>query len=262
MPPSDLASGSWRPAVFLGGLLVMLLAETLWPARPWAQPRLKRLGFHALVAGVNTFLYRLLLAAPLMALAGAVHSRGWGMAGILGLTGAAELLAAVLALDMANYWWHRWNHRVPLLWRFHRAHHYDTHVDAGTSLRFHFGELVLSGGLKSLWILAWGPSPEAFLVFEAAITLCAQFHHANIDLPAPLERLARLALMTPRLHAAHHTVSLRSRDANYATILLWWDRLFGSFAEADPEELRSLGLAEGRDRDLDFAAFWAAPARL
>jgi sterol desaturase/sphingolipid hydroxylase (fatty acid hydroxylase superfamily) len=68
--------------------------------------------------------------------------------------------------------------------------------------------------------------------------------------------------MTPRLHAAHHTVALRSRDANYATVFLWWDRLFGSFAEADPEELKTLGLAEGRTTDLSYAALWAAPVRL
>lgn len=251
-----------RPAVFLGGLALMLAVETAFPARPWTAPRMTRLGFHALVASVNAILYRLLLTAPLMALAAAVHARGWGLAGALGLTGPAELAASLVVLDMLNYWWHRWNHRVGFLWRFHRAHHYDTHVDATTSLRFHFGELAFSGALKALWLLAWGPSPAAFLLFEAAITAFAQFHHANIDLPEPAERLARLMLMTPRLHAAHHTVSLRSRDANYATIFLWWDRLFGSFAEADPAELKALGLADGRTTDLDFAAFWAAPARL
>ncbi|TBR22206.1 sterol desaturase family protein, partial [bacterium] len=192
----------WRPAVFLGVLALMLGAETAFPARPWAQPRLKRLGFHALVAAVNTLLYRLALAAPLMALAAAVHAQGLGLSARLGLTGPAEVGATVLFLDLLNYWWHRWNHRVGFLWRFHRAHHSDTHVDVSTSLRFHFGELALSGGLKALWILAWGPSPAAFLVFEAAITACAQFHHANIDFPDAVERLIRSVLMTPRLHAA------------------------------------------------------------
>jgi sterol desaturase/sphingolipid hydroxylase (fatty acid hydroxylase superfamily) len=240
----------------------MYAAETAFPARPWAQPRLKRLGFHALVTAVNTLLYRLLLAAPLLALAAAVHARGWGLAGALGLRGPAEAAASLVVLDMLNYWWHRWNHRVGFLWRFHRAHHYDTHVDVTTSLRFHFGELALSGGVKAFWLLAWGPSPAAFLLFEAAITAFAQFHHGNIDFPDPLERALRWVWMTPRLHAAHHTVALRSRDANYSTILLWWDRLFGSFAEADPAELKALGLAEGRTTDLSYAAFWAAPVRL
>ena len=262
MPPLDLPSASWRPAVFLGVLALMFAVETVFPARPWTAPRMRRLGFHSLVAAVNTLLYRLLLAAPLLALAAAVHARGWGLAGALGLSGPTELAASVVVLDLLNYWWHRWNHRVGLLWRFHRAHHYDTHVDVTTSLRFHFGELALSGGLKALWLLAWGPSPAAFLLFEAAITAFAQFHHSNIDLPEPAERLVRLVHMTPRLHAAHHTVSLRSRDANYATIFLWWDRLFGSFAEADPAELKTLGLAEGRESDLSYAAFWAAPAQL
>lgn len=262
MPPLDFPTASWRPAVFLGGLFLMLALETAFPARPWAVPRGRRLGFHVLVAAVNTLLYRLLLAAPLMALAAAVHARGWGLAGALRLSGPAEFAASLVVLDMLDYWWHRWNHRVGFLWRFHRAHHYDTHVDVTTSLRFHFGELVLSGGMKAFWILAWGPSPEAFLVFEAAITAFAQFHHANIDFPDRVERAVRLVVMTPRLHAAHHTASFRSRDANYSTIFLWWDRLFGSLAEADPAELKTLGLSEGRTTDLSYAAFWAAPARL
>lgn len=262
MPPLDLPSDSWRPAVFLGVLALMLAAETYFPARPWAQPRLRRLGFHALVAAVNTVLYRLALAAPLTALAAAVWGRGLGLAGRLGLSGAAELAASLVVLDLLDYWWHRWNHRVGLFWRFHRAHHYDTHVDVTTSLRFHFGELALSGGVKAFWILAWGPSPAAFVLFEAAITAFAQFHHANIDFPDAVERVLRLVHMTPRLHAAHHTVTRRSRDANYSTIFLWWDRLFGTLAEADAEEVKALGLPEGRTTDLSYAAFWAAPVRL
>ena len=251
-----------RLPAFFGVLLVTLAWETFRPSRPWNDARPRRLGFHAAVAAGNTLVMRLLLVPPLMAWVAFIHRKGWGLGGALGLTGWPEVLATLVVLDMLDYWWHRLNHRVFFFWRFHRAHHSDTHVDASTSLRFHLGELVLSTLAKTLWVLAWGPSVFAFTVFEAAITAFAQFHHANVDLPEPGERLVRLFHMTPRLHAAHHTVTLRTRDANFSTIFLWWDRLFGTFREADAGELAALGLPELRAGDLSWAAFLAAPARL
>jgi sterol desaturase/sphingolipid hydroxylase (fatty acid hydroxylase superfamily) len=34
------------------------------------------------------------------------------------------------------YVWHRLNHRVPWLWRFHLVHHTDLDLDVSTALRF------------------------------------------------------------------------------------------------------------------------------
>lgn len=251
-----------RLAALLAVLCLMLAAETVRPARAWRDSRLRRLGFHLAVAVSNSIVMRALVLPPLMAWAAFVHGKGWGLAGALRLSGWPEVAASVVVLDLFDYWWHRLNHKVSFFWRFHRAHHADTHVDATTSLRFHLGELVLSAGMKASWLLAWGPSALGFALFETAITAYAQFHHANLDLPDRAEGLLRLVHMTPRLHAAHHTVTLRTRDANYSTIFLWWDRLFGTFQEADAGELRALGLPEGRAGDLSWGAFLAAPVRL
>ncbi|MDE2292623.1 MAG: sterol desaturase family protein [Elusimicrobia bacterium] len=255
-------AASWRLPLFLGVLALMLAAETAWAVRPWSQGRARRLGFHLGLAAVNGAWTRLLMVGPLLAWTAYVHARGWGAEGLLRLTGWREVAAGVVALDLLNYWWHRLNHEVGFFWRFHRAHHVDTHVDTTTALRFHPGELLLSYGMKALWVLAWGPSTAALVVFEAALTAYAQFHHSNIDLPDRAERLLRLVHMTPRLHAAHHTAALRTRDMNYGTIFLWWDRLFGTVADATPEELATLGLPEGRASGLSPGWFLAAPARL
>ena len=253
---------SLRLVLFFSVLPVMVLAESWRPARPWHDSRSKRLGFHFLLSVFNSVIYRLIVSAPLLALTVYVYDKGWGLAGWLGLRGPAEWIATFVVMDMFDYWWHRLNHVVPFFWRFHRGHHYDTHVDASTSLRFHIGELLLSGVMKSLWIVVWGPSAAAFALFESGITAYAQFHHSNIDFPDPVEKALRWIHMTPRLHAAHHTVTIRSRDANFSTIFLVWDYLFGTFQEADYEELKKLGIAQGRDRDLSFAAFLKAPVRL
>lgn len=251
----------FRMIVFLSVLSLMYFVETLWSERSWETPRWKRLSVHLTLAALNTAILRLTVAGPLLLLTGLVWERNWGLAGFLGLTGAPEILASLVVLDLFDYWWHRFNHTVPFLWRFHRVHHFDTHVDVTTSLRFHPGEFLLSGAAKALWILAWGPSVWGFAIFETSVTAFAQFHHSNFDFSDFWERIVRIAHMTPRLHAGHHTVALRTRDANFSTIFLIWDRLFGTLQEVDREELKRLGLLENREDYLSVRAILAAPFR-
>lgn len=245
--------------VFLGMLLLMFGIETLWPKRGWSVPRRKRFLFHAELSIFNTILTRLLIAGPVMLWVHYVADKGWGLAPLLGLQGIPEIIATFIVYDAYDYWWHRFNHVVPFLWRFHQVHHMDTAVDVTTSLRFHPGELFLSYIAKAMWVLAWGPSVLAFVICEMGITFFSQFHHSNIDLGDKTEKMLRWVHMTPRLHAAHHTVNTRTRNANYSTIFLIWDRLFATLREADFQEMKQLGLQQGRDNYMSFIGMLKAP---
>jgi len=97
------------------------------------------------------------------------------------------------------------------------------------------------------------------VAFEIAVSLASQFHHSNIDFPDRWERLLRLFIVTPRFHTSHHTVSWRTGDANFATIFIIWDHLFGTYQQPDEEEMRELGLAEGRDDYLSFVTWLTEP---
>ncbi|MGF1676363.1 MAG: sterol desaturase family protein [Rivularia sp. (in: cyanobacteria)] len=55
---------------------------------------------------------------------------------------------AFLLLDLTFYYWHRANHQIPFLWRFHNAHHIDPDLDVSTGFRFHFVEMILSIGVR------------------------------------------------------------------------------------------------------------------
>lgn len=259
MPPF---SPNFRLLVFLGVLALLGLAETRWRKRAWDAPRWKRWGFHLGVSVFNTVLTRLVAGAPLYWALQFVESRSWGVCHWIGLRGGWEIAATLVFFDGLDYWWHRFNHRLPFLWNFHRMHHVDTQVDVTTSLRFHPGELLISSAVKLSWILFWGPSFLSFMIFEAAITGYSQFHHSNLDFPDPVEKGLRWIHMTPRLHASHHTVARRTRDANFSTIFLIWDRIFGTLKEPDPEEMKRLGLPEGRETYLNFFDFLLAPIRL
>jgi hypothetical protein len=50
----DLDTG--RLWVFIGGLLLFLGFESLWPARAWVMPRARRWLFHGGIAALNTVL--------------------------------------------------------------------------------------------------------------------------------------------------------------------------------------------------------------
>src|SRR5256885_764185 len=60
----------------------------------------------------------------------------------------ARAIGAIVLLDAWTYLWHRLNHRVPFLWRFHRMHHSDPTMDVTTANRFHSGEILFSSVLR------------------------------------------------------------------------------------------------------------------
>jgi sterol desaturase/sphingolipid hydroxylase (fatty acid hydroxylase superfamily) len=239
--------------------LTMFAWESMGHVRPWTDRRVKRWLYHGSVTIVNSIMTRVLFVSATAAWIMYIHDNGWGLSNLLGLKGGLEIALTVILYDGLNYGWHRMLHEVPFLWRFHKYHHTDTQVDVTTALRFQPGELALSFIVKLGFVLIWGPTLLAYFVFEGLITAYALFHHSNVDLPDRWEMRLRWIHMTPRLHAAHHTVSIRSRDGNYSTIFLIWDKIFGSFREADREELKSLGLAEGRDSHLSWKAYLLSP---
>ena len=255
-----------RLAVFIGGFLLFLLLETLRPARPWRGERGSRLAFNVGVAALNTVLVRVFIYVPMLLWTVHVEEQGWGISRWLGLYGWTEIIVSLVVLDFFDYLWHRGNHRWRFLWRFHKGHHADTGMDVGTALRFHPGELFLSGGAKALWVLVWGPTPVAWFLFELLVSLCAQFHHSNIDFPDPVERWLSRFIVTPRFHAAHHAVERRFGDANFSTILSCWDPLFRSYADPGSRSAPAwagmgLGLPQERDKAFSIRAWLEEPLR-
>jgi sterol desaturase/sphingolipid hydroxylase (fatty acid hydroxylase superfamily) len=250
-----------RIALFAAGAAIFFLLESLRPARRWHASRGRRLLVHGSLAAGNALLVSLLFALPRALLAAVAAERGWGLSRRMGLSGIGAFVAGIVVLDFLDYAWHRANHRVPMLWRFHAVHHTDTHVDVTTALRFHPGELLLAEIVKACWIVAWGPSLAVFATFEILTSLASQFHHGNLDLPPRAEPVLRLAAVTPRMHASHHSATTRSLDANFSVIFSCWDRLFGTYMDPAPSDLRLQGLWWGRDRDLDPRFLLAAPLR-
>jgi sterol desaturase/sphingolipid hydroxylase (fatty acid hydroxylase superfamily) len=162
----------------------------------------------------------------------------------------AALVLGIVLRSLISYAVHVAMHRVPLLWRVHRVHHTDTAMDVTTTVRFHPLEFLISAPLVFAGVIALGISPAALIVYELFDAVMAIFTHANIRLPAPVERALRLVLVTPDMHRVHHSAWQPETDSNYGATLSWWDRLFGTYRmpEAAALDAMTLGLEPWRDR--------------
>ena len=143
-------------------------------------------------------------------------------------TGWQGFLLDLLLLDFLIYWWHRANHVVPFLWRFHEVHHLDGFLDTTSAVRFHFGEVLLSAVFRAAVIIVFDIPFATVVAFEAMILTAAIFHHSNIKLPARFEQAMSWIVITPSIHWVHHHAVRTDTDSNYGTVLSLWDRLFAS----------------------------------
>ena len=134
----------------------------------------------------------------------------------------------ILILDLAIYGWHRWCHHQPLLWRFHRIHHLDRHLDTTTALRFHGGEVLLSAIARAGLILVLDIEWVSVVIFETLVLCSSIFQHADIRLSPRLDSLLSRVIVTPAWHHLHHHPDVAHTNSNYATIFSCWDHLFTS----------------------------------
>ncbi|MDF1811945.1 MAG: sterol desaturase family protein [Verrucomicrobiales bacterium] len=219
--------------IAIGTLLVLLAWESFQPFFPFFRGKGRervRHGFRntllGIVNGLMTSLGFVIFWKWAVDWSGAhsiglLHRVSWP-AGI-------ELAVAVLLLDFWTYWWHRMNHRIPFLWRFHRVHHADPEMDVTTANRFHFGEIILSSLLRVPVLILIGAQLWQLAFYEVVMFAVVQFHHANIAVPPWLDRVLRLVTVTPAMHKVHHSRLQVDTDSNYTSLFSWWDRIFGSF---------------------------------
>jgi sterol desaturase/sphingolipid hydroxylase (fatty acid hydroxylase superfamily) len=166
------------------------------------------------------------------------------------LDGWVGLAVDLVLLDFWIYWWHRANHEVPPLWRFHQVHHFDELLDSTTALRFHFGEVVLSALVRAAVIIALDVPLSSVLVFEALVLSSAIFHHSDARLPPRLERALARVIITPSIHWVHHHAMRADTDSNYGTIFSFWDPLFRSRSRTRRWTTMPIGVEGSRDRPL------------
>ena len=112
----------------LAGLIVLLRFEGAHPFFELFRKRAERgrhLARNLVLGAVNSVVVAVVFAALWVAAAAWAEADGWGLLRVLDLPVWLHAVLAVLLLDVWTYAWHRMNHRLPFLWRFHRVHHSD-----------------------------------------------------------------------------------------------------------------------------------------
>ena len=238
-----------RLSMFLGIFMCMALLEARYPARKAVLDRKTRWVGNLSMVALGVLISRVLLPATLVGVSVWAQQEDFGLFNVMlgyaqsgssligisddvessGVVFAGIVTLSVILLDMIIYWQHRLFHTVPLLWRFHKMHHADSHVDTTTGLRFHPVEIAISLGVKAAAVALLGIPAVAIVIFEVALNGFALFNHANIRLSQKWDDRVGRVLITQRLHRIHHSQAKAESNSNYGFSVSWWDRLFNSF---------------------------------
>jgi sterol desaturase/sphingolipid hydroxylase (fatty acid hydroxylase superfamily) len=162
-----------------------------------------------------------------------------------------QLLIGLLLLDLISaYLIHFIEHKIKWMWKFHIIHHADTYVDTTTANRHHPGESVFRAVFTLLAVFVTGAPLWLIMLYQSLSAFLSQFNHANISLPAWLDKSISWVIVSPDMHKVHHHFVRPETDSNYGNIFSIWDRLFGTFRYTPVKNLKfGLDVLEGRRVD-------------
>lgn len=229
--------------------LANITAFVLVACLQWLRPYRFRLGNIASnwatnlpLGTVNAGLLSFLCGGCVCTLSARLASLNLGLMNRLSIPMGANIVITVLTFDLIAYFWHRMNHRVALLWRFHAVHHCDRVFETSTAFRFHIGELLMSLGIRLLAVFLLGPCVMGILVFEVVYGFFNLFDHGGCELPGAMESALGRVFISPALHRLHHSQNPADLNSNFGTIFSFWDRLLETKQESSSSKEIQVGL--------------------
>ena len=152
-----------------------------------------------------------------------------------------QVPAIYLAMSFGSYWMHRFMHTA-LMWPLHALHHAAEEMTALTDSRQHPLDDFIQGTPLIAGLAVLGFHPDA--VFLSIVLIRTQAALCHSDVPFPLW-LERWLLGGPALHRIHHGVAAEHRDRNFSLLVLW-DRLFGTFSLVPDARTLPTGVDDAR----------------
>ncbi len=231
--------------IFFGLLAGLGAMEAIWAMKAEGAQRRRRWTANFSLTAANIVVMG---AIPVTALVAAdlARANSLGVFNLVEMPFVVVLVGGFLARSLVSWAIHFGFHNIAVLWRVHRVHHTDTHLDVSTTVRFHPMEFLVSAPLVVATVMLFGIPPVVVMMFELFDAAIAVFSHANVRLPVKLDRFMSLIVVTPNLHRIHHSPVVRETNSNYGATLVVWDQLFGTLRQKPPAELarQPLGLSE------------------
>ena len=157
-------------------------------------------------------------------------------------TSPPALAALFLGSEFFYYWQHRASHRIRWMWATHAVHHSATRFNLTAAIRLGWTGNISGNFLFFLPLALIGFHPMAIVSMLGVNLLYQFFIHTEF---APRLGLLEWVLNTPNHHRVHHASNEACLDRNYGGILIVFDRLFGTFAEAPESQPLRYGLVGG-----------------
>jgi sterol desaturase/sphingolipid hydroxylase (fatty acid hydroxylase superfamily) len=133
--------------------------------------------------------------------------------------------AAIAGWDLIYYWNHRMMHEVRGMWAIHVVHHSSERYNLSTALRQPVADVL--GVWVPYGLLARVGIRPKLIAQARGVNLLYQYwiHTDAIRSIGKGEEV----LNTPSHHRVHHGSNGKYIDRNHGSILIVWDRLFGTF---------------------------------
>jgi sterol desaturase/sphingolipid hydroxylase (fatty acid hydroxylase superfamily) len=157
-------------------------------------------------------------------------------------TSLSALAGLFIGSEFLYYWQHRASHRIRWMWATHSVHHSTTRLNLTAAIRLGLTGNISGNFLFFLPLSLIGFHPFAIIGMLGVNLLYQFFTHTEF---APRLGPLEWVLNTPAHHRVHHASNASCLDRNYGGMLIVFDRLFGTFAEAPAHEPLRYGLVGG-----------------
>jgi sterol desaturase/sphingolipid hydroxylase (fatty acid hydroxylase superfamily) len=199
-------------------LLLMLIAERIWPARQFPFYR----GWIWIGIGVIVFFVALANTWSLVVPKEWLREHRLFDGEPLGVAGGITVW--YVFNTFVTYWYHRFQHRFSVPWRMlHQVHHGVPRVDIPSALMAHPFDVIVSTTL-SILVTAFllGLDPRAVAIASVCQFFITLFPHWNVRTP----NWVGYFIQRPEEHILHHQREVHA--GNYSDWPLW-DKVFGTY---------------------------------
>ncbi|WP_158809374.1 sterol desaturase family protein [Beijerinckia sp. L45] len=169
--------------------------------------------------------------------------------------------------DFGEYGSHYIQHRIPVLWEFHKIHHSATFLTPLTTYRFHpVGNLIdgifIGAALSipvAIFRIFYDVSLQTVLSMTGGVTLffsiallsSLQHSHFQVSFGA-FDRI----FISPEMHQVHHSMKRQHWGKNLGGRLSIWDWAFGTGYKLPKGEIIQHGLGTAEDERGEYASVW------
>lgn len=150
-----------------------------------------------------------------------------------------QLMLMLLIAEFGRYWFHRFSHRNPWLWRLHAVHHSPKRLYFFNAGRVHPLEKMLYIIPEVVPFILLGTNIECLALYVTFNTIHGLFQHGNVNVK--LGFLNYIFSMA-ELHRWHHSKVVAESDNNFGNNLSVWDSVFGTLYLPQGREVGELGL--------------------